>query len=127
MTNLCPSCKHLDHPRSRCIRYGISNPHRHSCGGFEEFLSRDHADGAFIEESPRPEAYRDNPYAVELRPGVYADLYDMMRALKITDPAHAQAFEKIARLGRMDKDIETDARECKKAIDRYVDYMKDKR
>jgi hypothetical protein len=62
-----------------------------------------------------------NKYLREITPGVYVDVYDVLKAFNITCPAMAHAIKKCLAAGqRGHKDAEQDKREAIESIARSI-------
>ena len=66
--------------------------------------------------NPKP-----NKYAREIKPGVFVDVYDVLRAFRVNCPARGHAIKKLLAAGeRGHKDELTDLMESGASIDRAI-------
>lgn len=75
-------------------------------------------------DSDKPRSQPRNKYDREILPGVYVDVYDVLRAYKTHSPALDHAAKKLLASGeRGHKDRLTDLQECISSIQAEIDSM----
>lgn len=70
----------------------------------------------------------DNNYLREIKPGVFVDVYDVLVAFGVTNPAIAHALKKLLCPGqRGQKSLRQDLLEAGVALQRAIDIIEDAR
>lgn len=64
-----------------------------------------------------------NKYLVEIKKGIWVDVYDVLRGFEVTDPAIQHAVKKLLADGTGDKDRHTNIEEAKQSIERYLEVV----
>lgn len=73
-------------------------------------------------KTEQPDVRRPSKYHREIKPGVLIDVYDVIAAFGVTNPADAHAIKKLLMAGqRGHKNGETDRREAIQAIERAIE------
>ena len=63
-----------------------------------------------------------NKYDREIKPNVYVDVYDVLKAFNVTNPATAHAIKKLLAGGKRGyKDVEQDLKEAISSINRAIE------
>lgn len=90
--------------------------------GIEPFLENEQGQS----DSDKPRSQPRNKYDREILPGVYVDVYDVLRAFKTNSPALDHAAKKLLASGeRGHKDRLTDLKECIASIQAEIDSVEE--
>jgi len=93
-----------------------------------DIIARNGNDGLHYDSVMTPEEQEDygpkprSKYHVEIRPGVWIDVYDVLHAFRVTNPGDQHALKKLLKPGQRGyKDANQDRREAVVSIERAIE------